>query len=164
MRDSQALLSLSKNPKLAVSARKQRFAGSREECCGISLRGSAPKTPAGTGGTLRRRFLSRSRRPAGETSGTDQCRASILYKFSIRKYLPLVKTGGVRNQAAFPGGFWGVLTKAPSLLPFPPKCSKIQLRKWRSHRYVGQDNSQRNRECTNTSCRYRNRHQRRKQR
>ena len=83
--------------------------------------------PAGTGGTLRRRFLSRSRRPAGETSGTDQCRASILYKFSIRKYLPLVKTGGVRNQAAFPGGFWGVLTKAPSLLPFPPKCSKIQL-------------------------------------
>ena len=42
--------SLSKNPKSAVSARKQRFAGLRGKCCGTRLRGSAPITPAGTVG------------------------------------------------------------------------------------------------------------------
>ena len=43
-------LSLSKNPKLAARARKQRFAGLRGKCCGTRVRGSAPITPAGTGG------------------------------------------------------------------------------------------------------------------
>ena len=43
MRDSQALLSLSKNPKLAAHARKQRYAGLRGKCCGIRVRGSVPQ-------------------------------------------------------------------------------------------------------------------------
>ena len=36
-------LSLSKNPKLAVRARKQRFAGLRGKCCGTRVRGSVPQ-------------------------------------------------------------------------------------------------------------------------
>ena len=36
-------VSLSKKPCSTASARKQRFAGSREECCGIRLRGSVPQ-------------------------------------------------------------------------------------------------------------------------
>ena len=43
MRDSQALLSLSKNPKLAVSARKQRYAGLRGKRCGTRVRDSVPQ-------------------------------------------------------------------------------------------------------------------------
>ena len=43
----QAGRSLSKNPKLAASARKQRYAGLRGKCCGTRFRGSAPITPAG---------------------------------------------------------------------------------------------------------------------
>ena len=42
--------SLSKNPKLAAVARKQRYAGLRGKCCGTRVRGSAPITPAGTVG------------------------------------------------------------------------------------------------------------------
>ena len=43
MRDSQALLSLSKNPELAAVARKQRYAGLRGKCCGTRVRGSVPQ-------------------------------------------------------------------------------------------------------------------------
>ena len=39
----RAGLSLSKNPKLAVSARKQRYAGLRGKCCGTRVRGSVPQ-------------------------------------------------------------------------------------------------------------------------
>ena len=35
--------SLSKNPKLAACARKQRFAGLREMCCGTRFRGTVPQ-------------------------------------------------------------------------------------------------------------------------
>ena len=37
------LFSLSKNPKLAASARKQRYAGLRGKCCGTRVRGSVPQ-------------------------------------------------------------------------------------------------------------------------
>ena len=37
-------LSLSKNPKLAARARKQRFAGLRGKCCGTRVRGSVPQS------------------------------------------------------------------------------------------------------------------------
>mgnify|MGYP007125982713 CR=1 FL=1 len=36
-------LSLSKNPKLAARARKQRYAGLRGKCCGTRVRGSVPQ-------------------------------------------------------------------------------------------------------------------------
>ena len=36
--------SLSKNPKLAARARKQRFAGLRGKCCGTRVRGSVPQS------------------------------------------------------------------------------------------------------------------------
>ena len=50
-------LSLSKNLKLAVSARKQRFAGLREKCCSTKVRGSAPITPAGGSASCTSAFL-----------------------------------------------------------------------------------------------------------
>ena len=36
-------VSLSKNPNLAARARKQRYAGLREKCCGTRVRGSVPQ-------------------------------------------------------------------------------------------------------------------------
>ena len=50
-------LSLSKNPKLAACARKQRFAGLRGKCCGTRVRGSAPITPAGGSASCTSTFL-----------------------------------------------------------------------------------------------------------
>ncbi len=50
-------LSLSKNPKLAAHARKQRFAGLRGKCCGTRVRGSAPITPAGGSASCTSTFL-----------------------------------------------------------------------------------------------------------
>ena len=49
--------SLSKNPKLAAVARKQRYAGLREKCCGTRVRGSAPITPAGGSASCTSTFL-----------------------------------------------------------------------------------------------------------
>ena len=40
---AHGFLSLSKNPKLAANARKQRFAGLRGKCCGTRVRGSVPQ-------------------------------------------------------------------------------------------------------------------------
>ena len=40
-------LRLSKSSELTADARKQRYAGLREKCCGTRIRGSAPITPAG---------------------------------------------------------------------------------------------------------------------
>ena len=48
---------LVKNPKLAVSARKQRYAGLRGKCCGTRFRGSAPITPAGGSASCTSTFL-----------------------------------------------------------------------------------------------------------
>ena len=50
-------LSLSKNPELAAVARKQRYAGLREKCCGTKVRGSAPITPAGGSASCTSTFL-----------------------------------------------------------------------------------------------------------
>ena len=50
-------LRLSKNPMLAVVARKQRYAGLREKCCGTRVRGSAPITPAGGSASCTSTFL-----------------------------------------------------------------------------------------------------------
>ncbi len=47
-------LSLSKNPKLAARARKQRLRG---KCCGTRVRGSAPITPAGGSASCTSTFL-----------------------------------------------------------------------------------------------------------
>ena len=44
-------------PKVAASARKQRYAGSRGKCCGIRVRGSAPITPAGGSASCTSTFL-----------------------------------------------------------------------------------------------------------
>ena len=52
-----SLLSLSKNPELAAVARKQRYAGLREKCCGTRIRGSAPITPAGGSASCTSTFL-----------------------------------------------------------------------------------------------------------
>ena len=49
--------SLSKNPMLVVVDRNQRFAGLREKCCGIRVRGSAPITPAGGSASCTSTFL-----------------------------------------------------------------------------------------------------------
>ena len=108
---------LVKNPKLAVSARKQRYAGLREKCCGTRLRGSAPKTPAGGSASCTSTFLT-----------LCACKEISLQAFSFRtqsRHGHMVTVKGARKERtshSFPCG--QTLKEACSCLSILTKMTK----------------------------------------
>ena len=71
------------NPKLAAIARKQRYAGLREKCCGTRVRGAAPITPAGTAGKRVSSGHNRRRRLATRRCDTKRVGTTVVVPATI---------------------------------------------------------------------------------